>query len=114
MAIIISTSQGERFFNKDVITVGTNPNCDVVLNIGYDVLLTLEYKPTENKCSVINSFKSDKVLFKGQPIKRVEVSNVCKLMFGESDEFLSIKVVAESIPTPQVKTVTSISKEDFT
>ena len=56
MAIIISTSQGERFFNKDVITVGTNPNCDVVLNIGYDVLLTLEYKPTENKCSVINSF----------------------------------------------------------
>ena len=114
MTIIISTSQGERIFNKDVITVGTNPNCDVVLNTNYDVLLTLEYKIAENKCSVINTFKSDKVLFKGQPIKRVEVSHVCKLMFGESDEFLSIKLVAESIPTPQIKTVTSIGKEDFT
>lgn len=70
MTIVISTSQGEKVFNKDVITVGTNPNCDVILNTGYDILLTLEYRANENKCSIINTFKSDKVLFKGQPIKK--------------------------------------------
>ena len=65
MTIVITTSQGEKVFNKDVITAGTNPNCDVILNTGYDVLLTMEYKIAENKCSIINTFKSDKVLFKG-------------------------------------------------
>ena len=113
MAIIISTSQGEKVFNKDVINVGTNPNCDIVLKLGYDVLLTLEYKVAENRCSIINTFKSDKVLFKGQPIKRVEVSNICKLMFAGTNEFLSIKLLAEA-PINHSKTVTSIGKEDFT
>ena len=57
MTIVISTSQGEKVFNKDVITVGTNPNCDVILNTGYDILLTLEYRANENKCSIINTSK---------------------------------------------------------
>ena len=48
MTIVITTSQGEKVFNKDVITAGTNPNCDVILNTGYDVLLTMEYKIAEN------------------------------------------------------------------
>ena len=113
MAIVISTSQGEKVFNKDVINVGTNPNCDIILNTGYDVLLTLEYKFSENKCVIINTFKSDKVLFKGQPIKRVEVSSVCKLMFADTDEFLSVKIIAEA-PVNNTKTITSIAKEDLT
>ena len=113
MTIVISTSQGEKVFNKDVITVGTNPNCDVILNTGYDILLTLEYRANENKCSIINTFKSDKVLFKGQPIKKVDVSNVCKIMFGGSDEFLGVRVIADA-PAHQAKTITSIGKEDLT
>ena len=73
MAIVISSTQGEKVFrNKDVISIGTNPNCDVILNTGYDVLLTLEYNTAENKCVIINTFKSDKVLFKGQPIKKLK------------------------------------------
>ena len=114
MTIVITTSQGEKVFNKDVITAGTNPNCDVILNTGYDVLLTMEYKIAENRCSIINTFKSDKVLFKGQPIKRVDVTNVCKLMFGESDEFLAIKVLADAPTQKATKTITSIGKEDLT
>lgn len=96
MAIVISTSQGEKVFNKDVINVGTNPNCDVILNTGYDVLLTLEYKVSENKCVIINTFKNDKVLFKGQPIKRVEVGNVCKLMFAETNGIFKCKNYSRS------------------
>ncbi len=114
MAIIISTSQGEKTFNKDVISVGTNPKCDVILKTNYELFLTLEYKAAENKCVIINTFKSDKVLFKGQPVKRVEVKNVCKLMFGDSDEFLSVKVIEEAHETQPKKTITSIGKEDLT
>ena len=113
MAIVISTSQGEKVFNKDVINVGTNPNCDIILNTEYDVLLTLEYKVSENKCVIINTFKNDKVLFKGQPIKKVETSNICKIMFAESNEFLGIKIIAEA-PVNNTKTITSIGKEDLT
>ena len=113
MAVVISTSKGEKVFKKDVINVGTNPKCDVILETGYDLLLTLEYNPSENKCTVINTFKSDKVLFKGQPIKRVEVNNICKLMFSDSNEFLSIKLIADA-PVQHTKTITSIGKEDLT
>ena len=112
MAVIISTSQGEKVFNKDVINVGTNPGCDVVINPGCDILLTLQYSAGENKCVIMNTFQSDKVLFKGQPIKRVEVKNICKLMFAGSDEFVSVKILEEQ-PSVHSKTVTSIGKEDL-
>lgn len=108
MTIIITTSQGEKVFNKDVINIGTNPNCDIILNLDYDIMLTLQY--SEGKCIVTNNFQSDKVLFKGQPIKKVEVSRVCKLMFAQSEEFVSIKVAAAQT----IKTVTSIGREDLT
>ena len=111
MAIAVTTSNGEKFFNKDVVNVGTNPNCDVILNLGYDIMLTLQMMG--GKCTITNNFQSDKVLFKGQPIKRVEVASVCKLMFADSDEFVSVKILADE-PAQPVKTVTSISKEDFT
>ena len=64
MAIVISSTQGEKVFrNKDVISIGTNPNCDVILNTGYDVLLTLEYNPAENKCVITNTFKISILIF---------------------------------------------------
>lgn len=111
MAISVTSSNGEKFFNKDVINIGTNPNCDVILQLGYDIMLTLQM--SGGKCIITNNFQSEKVLFKGQPIKRVEVTSVCKLMFADSNEFVSIKILADE-PAQPVKTVTSIGKEDFT
>ena len=111
MTIIISTQTGEKVFDKDMINVGTNQNWDVVLNLNYDIMLTLQI--ANGKCMVTNNFQSQKVLFKGQPIKRIEVSNVCKLMFAESDEFLSIRLIAEA-PQKTVKTITTIGSEDLT
>ena len=113
MAVIISTLSGEKVFKKDVVNIGTNPGCDIVINPGYDVLLTVQYNSAENKCVIMNTFQSDKVLFKGQPIKRVEVKNVCKLMFAGSEEFVSIRLLEEHQNTGS-KTITSIGKEDLT
>ncbi len=111
MTTVITTSSGEKVFNKDVINIGTNQNCDVILNLNYDILLTLQF--AGGKCSITNNFQSEKVLFKGQPIKRVEVSSVCKLMFAESNEFVSIRLIHDE-PVSTVKTITSIGKEDLT
>ena len=114
MTIIIATSNQEKVFqNKDVINIGTNPNCDIVLQLPYDVLLTVQYDTSENKCVVMNTFHSDKVLFKGKPIRKVEIGNVCKLMLANSEEFVSVKIIADNTQH-QVKTVSSIGAEDFT
>ncbi|MBO6087811.1 hypothetical protein J6P92_05650 [bacterium] len=111
MTIIISTSTGEKVFDKDMINVGTNQNCDVVLNLNYDIMLTLQI--ANGKCMVTNNFQSEKVLFKGQPIKRIEVSNVCKLMFADSEEFVSLRLIAEA-PQTTAKSISTIGKEDLT
>ena len=112
MAIIISTSKREKVFSdKDMINLGTNSNCDFVLELDFDLLLTIHNNKVENKCVIINTFHNDRVLFRGQPIQKIEVGNVCKLMLANSDEFISVKIIKEETAA---KTVTSIAKEDFT
>ena len=112
MAIVISTSKQEKVFtDKDVINVGTNPNCDFVLELDFDLLLTIQNSRAENKCIVMNTFHNDRILFKGQSMQKVEVGNVCKFMIANSDEFISVKILQEDVA---VKTISSIAKEDFT
>lgn len=113
MTIIISSSTQEKVFNnKDVINVGTNPSCDFLLNIDFDILLTIQYDLAENKCLIMNTFHSDKVLFKGKPVKKVEVGSVCKLMIAGTEEFISVKIINDT--QHNQKTITSIGQEDFT
>ncbi len=113
MAIIISTSKQEKVFtDKDMINVGTNPNCDFRLDFDFDLLLTIQNDRVNNRCTIINTFHNDRVLFRGQPVQKVEVGSVCKLMIADSDDFISVKILAEE--QTQVKTVSSIAKEDFT
>ena len=90
----MTISKLEKVFDeKDVINIGTNPNCDFILELDFDLLLTLQYDKNENKCVLINTFHNEKVLFKGQPIKKVEIGNICKIMFAGSAEFLNIKIL---------------------
>lgn len=112
MTIVVSSSKSEKVFDeKDVINIGTNPNCDFQLDLDFDVLLTLQYDKDENKCVLMNTFHNERVLFKGKPIKKVEIGNICKLMFADCEEFINIKILENA---PVRKTVTTIAKEDFT
>ena len=46
MTIVVSSSKLEKVFDeKDVINIGTNPNCDFKLELDFDVLITLQYDP---------------------------------------------------------------------
>lgn len=114
MTIIITTQNGEKSFSgKDVINVGTNPNCDVVLNVDFDLLLSIQYDEVSGKCNIVNNFQSPRVLFKGTPVKKIAVGNVCKLMIADSNEFVGLKLVKEDVLKYE-KTVSAIAQEDFT
>ncbi len=99
MAIIITTKNQEKVFEaKEIINIGTNPNCDVFLNLGFDLLLTLNYNISANKCILVNNFNSPQVLFKGQPIgPRVAIEKMCKLMIPAGDDFVSIKILPAEV-----------------
>lgn len=113
MPVVISSLNKEKVFSeKEVINVGSRQDCDYVLDLGFDLLLTIQYNPSENKCNIVNTFSNDKVLFKGQPMgQKLEIDNICKLMIADSNEFISIKLIAAS---PVLKTVEMIGNEDFT
>ena len=113
MVIIISSKNNEKTFEqKDVINIGSNPNCDYVMDIGEDFMLTIQTQSSENKFCIVNNFNNNKILFKGQPIcSKLEVSDIVKLMVAGSDEYISIKLITQQ---QAEKTVTKIAQEDFT
>lgn len=97
MAITITSKNGEKTFNQEIINIGSNASCDYTLDVGYDFVLTLQYDAKSSKCTVLNTFNNQQILFKGNPIgQKLEIEKIAKLMFGGSDEFLSIKIVADA------------------
>lgn len=114
MTIVISSSKNEKIFiDKDMINIGTNPNCDFQLDLDFDLLITVQYIKSENKCIVMNTFHSDKIFFKGETFGKIEVGNICKLLTADSSEFISIRVLTDETDTAR-KTIKAIGEEDFT
>jgi len=113
MAIVISSLNKEKIFeDKEIINIGTKSGLDYPITLDFGLILTVQYNAIDNTCTILNPFSSDKVLFKGQPLgQKLVIDNVCKLMFANSDEFLSIKILAS---VPKQKTVEMIENEGFT
>ena len=91
--VIISSNQEKTFEDKDLINIGSDKNCDFVVDTGYDVLLTVQTDKITGKCYVINNFRNEKILFKGKPLQKIEVTNVCKIVFADTTEYLGIRLV---------------------
>ena len=115
MTIIVSTKNQEKTFTeKEIINIGTAPNADFAIHSDFDFLLTVQHNVAENKCVIVNTFSTDKILFRGNPIgNSIEIDNICKLMIADSDDFISIKVTADK-PQLVQKTASMIAEEDFT
>ncbi len=98
MKVTITSKNDEKIFNdSNVINIGTAPNCHYKFNPGFDILLSLQ-KLDNGKWVIVNNLKSDKVLFRGQPIgPAIEMASMCKLMIADSDEFISIKITAAGV-----------------
>lgn len=114
MAVTISSTGKEKTFEKEIINIGSNPDCDYVLDVGFNFMLTVQYNAKENKCTIVNTFSNENILFKGKPIgTKLETDKICKLMIEGSSEFIGIKIT-ESAPSASFKTAANIAAEDFT
>jgi len=139
MVVIISTKEGSRKFNQPVINVGNQPQCDVLLQSAESLVLSIQVKPDQSGLNVVNVFANQKVLFRGQPMgQNLSVTKACKLMIDGTDDFVAIKIQAETAqqapaprkvapaPAPQVQrqpvqqqqaaptvTMSQIAEQDF-
>lgn len=97
MIITLTSKNNEQTFtDKEVINIGSNSSCDFVVDMGENVVLTLQCDKHKNKCTLLNTFNSQNVLFKGQPLAQsISVEKVCKLMSAVNDEFISIKITEQ-------------------
>ena len=93
MAILISSSKNKKVFNKQLITIGSAPDCDFVADIGKEPLI-LQYSQKHNKYIIANKNDNPRIMFRGiQFAGAMIVENVLKLTVANSDEFIVIKAV---------------------
>lgn len=99
MAFTIVTKYGEKTFaDKELVNISSKEGADITLNLGFDFLLTVQFDPRANKCSILNQFNNTRFLFKGKPLPaKLDIDRVCKIMVDGSDEFISIKVIGETV-----------------
>ena len=133
MAFVVITRYGEKLFqDKEVVNISSKPGTDLTLNFGFDFLLTIQYDKASNKCSIVNPFNNPNFLFKGIPMgAKIDVTNICKIMVANSEEFITVKMSVVQAAQPQqasqsqqptltpmpqkrVETVTSIAQQDLT
>ena len=95
MKVTITSKNNEKVFNdSNVINIGTAPNCHFKLDLDFDLIISLQ-KLENGRWQVVNNFRSNKVLFRGQPIgPSIEIGSLCKLMIADTDEYISIKITA--------------------
>lgn len=115
MQVIISSKNNEKtFFDKEIINIGSKPDCDFVINSipGNDLILTLQCDKRSNKCVLLNNFMNRNILFKGQPVgQKLEIEKLCKLVIANSDDFISIKI-SDQQHTPQTTSTTHVQSPE--
>lgn len=101
MPVIIATKNGEQIFNdKSVITIGNQANCDVIVNVPVNFVLSVEIGQTG--CKVVNSFSTPQILFRGRSMgQSLMIERACKLMIAGTDDFIGIKLQSVQAPIPQ-------------
>ena len=134
MRIVIASKNNEQTFDgASVINIGSAGGCQYKLNLGFELVISLQQQDN-GKWQIINTSKSDKVLFRGQPLgPMIEIGSLCKLMIAGTDEFISIKITsagtnpkvvsgslelankrnAEKIKRAERKTITMIEDEEL-
>ena len=97
MIITLTSKNNEKTFtDKDLINIGSNPSCDFVLDMGGDLMLTLQCDNQNKKCTILNPFNNQNVLFKGKPLPQtIEFDKASKLMSWVNDEFISVKIIEQ-------------------
>jgi len=92
LIIIKSQDYKKKIAHKSLINIGTNPKCDFVIDLDYDVLLTVRYSEQDNIGIIANNFKNKNILFNGFPLEHETFDKNCKITFAKSDKFVEIEI----------------------
>ncbi len=93
MAILVATSTQKKVLSKNLITIGSTPDCDFVVNIGKERLL-VQYSVARGKYIVANKFNNPKIFYNGSHFNgAVLLENEIKFDIEGSNDFIAIKVV---------------------
>lgn len=94
MDIIISSNNNERIFSgRNVISIGTNAGCNFRLDLDYEVLITIQFDFSIQNYIILNTFGNKNVLFRSEPLRRLELGSINRISFKYSDENLNIKLL---------------------
>ena len=100
MAVLIAGSTQKKVFNKNIITIGSTPDCDFIANIGSGQLI-LQYSQNHNKYLLQNKSSNRNVLLNGAPLGTVvQIENELRLTIAGSGDFIAIKVIQLSQEKP--------------
>lgn len=96
MAVLISSSKEEKEFGANrIITIGSSELNDFYIP-GQKFEITLEYNPSDNSYTVTNNTDSGP-LFKGEKFTKLRITNVVRLLFPDSQEFVNIKILPKPV-----------------
>ena len=89
---VISKNKEQSFNDKKVIYIGSKPNCDFQMDVGFEFVLGVAYDEKTNICKLVNKYKYPQFLFKGEKLPEVmKIDKICKIMVADSDNFITIK-----------------------
>ncbi len=116
MAFTIVTKNSEKTFNdKELVNISSKEGYDYLADFGFNYMLTVKYDEKTNKCTVLNQFHCDKILFKGEPLpETLDVDKTCRLLVKDSDDFIQIKLNAPSVKIKPESNNVKLEAEKFT
>ena len=116
MAFTIVTKNSEKTFKgKELVNISSKEGYDYLADFGFNYMLTVKYDEKTNKCTVLNQFHCDKLLFKGEPLPdTLEVDKTCRLLVKNSDDFIQIKLNASPVKIKPENNNVKLEAEKFT
>lgn len=89
MPVIISTLNKKiQFDGKKVITIGSTQDDDFFVE-EHNVQMVLTYDDVLQKYVLYNNSNGEPY-FKGKPFKRLEINNIARLLYSDSEDFINI------------------------
>lgn len=95
MPVIISTQNNKiHFQDRKVISIGSSPNDDFWVD-GHDLQMFLEFDANLQKYILHNNNVNAEPYFKGKPFQSLEINNIIRLLYSNSEDFINIEVVKD-------------------
>src|SRR5574344_2075942 len=114
MNITISGKNFTKTFNKNDINIGSQKDCDLLLELGFSYLLTIHYDEESASLILLNPFDNHNFIVAGQMLlKSYNIKSSCIIHVKNSEEYISISFSKDDSIDVDIDKETEISQEDL-